>query len=158
MQWTPTAEAGCVYRTKVVIRALPSPLFDIVLRAPTSVKHSKLSFGSSDPQNHCILQSLTYESHAILQVKDRLRNKRQALFTLCSVFFRQPEAKINGAQQEERQQHQLDELDAGAQAALRAVEEEARSDAHESLLKTQALAKETLSNTEEMQARVEEIM
>lgn len=52
----------------------------------------------------------------------------------------------------------MDEVDEGEQAALRAVEEEARGEAEAKLAKVEAMAAAGLSHLSEMQARVDEMM
>lgn len=50
------------------------------------------------------------------------------------------------------------ELDAGAQASLRLMQEESRAEVEEALVRVEAVAAAGLSRTEEMQASVDEMM
>ena len=51
-----------------------------------------------------------------------------------------------------------DELDEGEQATLRAVEEEARAEAEEKLVRVEAVAGAGLAHLSEMQGRVDEML
>ncbi|CAM9762916.1 unnamed protein product [Pylaiella littoralis] len=66
--------------------------------------------------------------------------------------------KVDGGDAAKRGQQQLDEVDEGEQAALRAVEEEARGEAEAKLAKAEAMAAAGLSHLSEMQARVDEMI
>lgn len=52
----------------------------------------------------------------------------------------------------------MDELDEGEQATLRAVEEEARAEAEDKLVRVEALAGAGLARLSEMQGRVDEML
>ncbi|CAB1118574.1 unnamed protein product [Ectocarpus sp. CCAP 1310/34] len=108
-----------------------------------------------------------HHHHASSALKVQLEEKESVIAELR----RQLEAKAGGgdsgvkgpstlssASDTSKQQQQSDELNEGEQAALRAVQEEARADAEEKLSRVEAVTSAGLASLSEMQDRVDEMI
>lgn len=77
----------------------------------------------------------------------------------CVCLWPPTAAQVNGGDARLQQSHpRFDELDEGERATLRAVEEEARAEAEEKLVRVEAVAGAGLTHLSELQGRVDEML